>query len=112
MLGVWKFRHPPQAILVLYVERGVQGEVFADWRTFIVLGASLLLFSALVWLPFVHHVTRSLRVMANEAELISEGGFQVHVASARGDEIGRLRKARIGSACMPSGRRPASLMSC
>lgn len=57
-----------------------------------IVGMGVLLLSGLVWFPFVRRVTRRLRVMTDGAERISEGDFEVSVASHRGDEIGRLSR--------------------
>ena len=49
--------------------------------------------SALIWLPFVGRVSRRLRRLTSAAESISEGDFDVEVASKRTDELGRLSRA-------------------
>lgn len=91
-VGGEPYRHPPQAILVAYANSSKGSELFVDWRPLIAIGIGLLVFSGLVWLPFVHRVTRRLRVMTEGAERISEGNFKVNVVSSRGDEIGRLSR--------------------
>lgn len=91
-LGGEEFRHPPLGVLTMYAKRGERNEIFVDWRPLVFLGLGLLLLSGLVWFPFVRRVTRRLRVMTEGAERISEGDFEVNVASKRGDEIGRLSR--------------------
>lgn len=91
-LGGETFRHPPRGLLVMYVDQGAKSEIFVDWKPLVILGVGLLLFSGLVWLPFVHRVTKRLRLMTEGAERISEGDFEVNVASNRGDEIGGLSR--------------------
>ena len=91
-LGGGEYRHPPHGILTFYAKKGVSNEVFIDWSRFVLIGLGVLVLSGLVWLPFVLQVTRRLRVMTEGAERISEGDFQVNVASGRGDEIGRLSR--------------------
>lgn len=91
-LGGESFRHPPHGVLSFYVEKGTRSEVFINWGLFSLIGLGLLVLSGLVWLPFVLRVTKRLRLMTEGAERISEGDFQVNVASNRGDEIGRLSR--------------------
>ena len=91
-LGGGEFRHPPHGVLTFYAKKGERNEVFVDWSRIVLIGAGLLVLSGLVWLPFVLQVTKRLRLMTEGAERISEGDFQVKVASGRGDEIGRLSR--------------------
>ena len=89
---VKEYRHPPEGVLTFYAKRGGRNEIFINWSLFALIGVGLLVLSGLVWLPFVHRVTKRLRLMTEGAERISEGDFQVNVASSRGDEIGRLSR--------------------
>ncbi|GHC67642.1 sensor histidine kinase [Roseibacillus persicicus] len=91
-LGGDPHRHPPRAVLVAYSKERKRNELFVDFRPLVATGVGLIVFSGLLWLPFVHRVTKRLRVMAEGAEKISEGDFKVNVASPRGDEIGRLSR--------------------
>lgn len=91
-LGGEQFRHPPQAVLTFYAKKDARSEIFVDWRPLVLISLGLLVLSGLVWLPFVHRVTKRLRLMTEGAEKISEGDFKVNVASSRGDEIGRLSR--------------------
>jgi two-component system sensor histidine kinase CpxA len=88
-----EFLHPPDGIIVASSERPSGNRVFVDWRPWFWATLAVLLVSALIWLPFVHRVTRRLRHLTDAAESISEGEFDVEVASARGDELGRLSRA-------------------
>lgn len=91
-LGAERYRHPPQAVLVFYNDGSQRDEVFADFRPLVIAGVGLVVLSGVLWLPFVHRVTKRLRVMTEGAERISQGDFAVNVASRRGDEIGRLSR--------------------
>lgn len=91
-LGNDRYRHPQQAILVFYSDGSQRDRVFIDLRPLVGVGIGLVALSGVLWLPFVHRVTRRLRVMTEGAERISEGDFAVKVASRRGDEIGRLSR--------------------
>ncbi len=88
-----EFRHPPDGIIVASSARASGNRVFVDWRPWLWAVLAVLAVSALIWLPFVHRVTRRLRRLTEAAESISEGEFDVEVASDRGDELGRLSRA-------------------
>ena len=47
----------------------------------------------LLWLPFVHGLTRSVANLTRTAERIAEGNFDAPRATKRGDELGRLHNA-------------------
>ena len=49
--------------------------------------------SALLWLPFVRGLTRSIGELTRATERIAEGQFDVQVSGNRGDELGRLAHA-------------------
>jgi len=67
--------------------------IFYDGRPWLWAIAGGLFVSALIWLPFVGRVSRRLRRLTSAAESISEGDFDVEVASKRTDELGRLSRA-------------------
>ncbi|HCQ37567.1 MAG TPA: hypothetical protein DIV39_00295 [Verrucomicrobiales bacterium] len=92
-LGSREYRHPPEALLV--VTSGALGgnRIFYDGRPWLWTIAGGLFVSALIWLPFVGRVSRRLRRLTSAAESISEGDFDVEVASKRTDELGRLSRA-------------------
>lgn len=85
--------HPPDGIIVASSARPSGNRVFVDWRPWFWTVLAVLAVSALIWLPFVHRVTQRLRRLTDAAESISEGEFDVEVASERGDELGRLSRA-------------------
>ena len=58
----------------------------------LVVAAAVLLFSALLWIPLVRHITGPLVRMTRAAEEIAKGNFNVSIHEPRADEIGRLAK--------------------
>jgi two-component system sensor histidine kinase CpxA len=66
------------------------GGLFFDVWPWVVVGVGALLFSAVFWFPLVRSLTRSLAQMTRATEQIAEGRFDVRMASARRDELGRL----------------------
>ena len=87
-----RYRHSPIGLLVFYSDGSSKDEVFVDFRPLIFVGVCLIVLSGVMWLPFVLRVTKRLRVMTEGAERISEGDFDVNLASRRGDELGRLSR--------------------
>lgn len=87
------YRHPPDAVVVASSSSLSGNDIFFDWRPWIWALMAVLIVSALIWLPFVGRVSRRLRRLTNAAELMSEGDFNVSVASERNDELGRLSRA-------------------
>ena len=92
-LGNREYRHPPDGLVVASSETLGGNEIFYDWRPWLWVIVGVLLVSALIWLPFVGRVSRRLRRLTSAAESISEGNFDVEVASRRTDELGRLSRA-------------------
>lgn len=92
-LGSREFRHPPEGLVVASSATLGGNEIFFDWRPWLWAIAAVLLVSALIWLPFVGRVSHRLRRLTEAAESISEGNFEVEVASPRTDELGRLSRA-------------------
>lgn len=92
-LGNREHRHPPDAVVAASAESLGGNEIFFDWRPWLWAIGAVLLVSALIWLPFVGRVSRRLRRLTSAAESISEGNFEVEVASKRTDELGRLSRA-------------------
>lgn len=64
--------------------------LFFDPARWLKIGAGAILFSALLWLPFVRGITRSMSQMTRATGLLAEGRFDVRVDDARRDELGRL----------------------
>jgi two-component system, OmpR family, sensor histidine kinase CpxA len=69
------------------------GGLFFDLTPWVVTGLGGLVLSALIWLPFVRSITRSLSQMTRTTEQISIGRFDTRVGAKRGDELGRLAEA-------------------
>lgn len=88
-----EFKHPPDGIIVASAESLGGNDVFFDWRPWAWTLVGVLLVSALIWFPFVRRMSRRLRTLTSAAESISEGDFDVEVASQRTDELGRLSRA-------------------
>ena len=66
------------------------GGIFFDPTPWLEMGGGAIVFSALLWLPFVRGVTRSIGRMTRATEQIAEGRFDVRVTGARRDELGSL----------------------
>jgi two-component system sensor histidine kinase CpxA len=69
------------------------GGLFIDFTPWVLAGFGALLFSALLWLPLVHGVTRALSQMTTVTEQIAQGNFEAKVQQHRRDELGRLGQA-------------------
>ena len=85
---------PPRSVTLLFASESLHGGgLFFDYAPWLELGGGLVLVSVLMWLPFVHGLTRSLARMTNTAEEIARGHFDPPAPSARRDELGRLGRA-------------------
>jgi two-component system sensor histidine kinase CpxA len=82
----------PQVLLIVS-DSITGGGLFFDWTPWLVAGLGALALSALLWLPFVRSVTRSLGRMTHATTEISRGRFETRVPSKRTDELGRLAEA-------------------
>lgn len=80
-------------VLLIVSDSLTGGGLFFDFTPWILAGCGSLIFSALIWLPFVRSITRSLGQMTRTTSAISVGRFDVRVPSERGDELGRLAGA-------------------
>lgn len=83
----------PSVTLLLASESLRGGGLFFDYVPWLVLGGGLVGISVLMWLPFVHGLTRSLSRMTQVAEHIAHGRFEPPHLSRRRDELGRLGRA-------------------
>ncbi|MDP0490093.1 MAG: HAMP domain-containing sensor histidine kinase [Verrucomicrobiota bacterium JB023] len=92
-IGNDEHRHPPIGVLAIKASKGQGDRIFANTRPLVGAGIGLVVLSGLLWLPFVYRVRSRLTLITAGAERISEGDFGVNLASARGDEIGRLSRA-------------------
>ena len=81
---------PRPVTLLISSDRITGGGLFFDPLPWLALGAGALLLSALVWLPIVSGITRSIRRVNTAARSIAEGRFDVRVPDNRRDELGEL----------------------
>lgn len=82
---------PPEPLTLVAVSDSINGGgLFFDPMPWLAVGAGAILFSALLWLPLVRGITRSIRQMTHATEQIAEGRFDVRVNGARRDELGSL----------------------
>ena len=85
--------HRPIPGLLLAVSDSMTGNgFFFDPLPWMVVAASVLLISALLWIPLVRNITKPLVRMTRAAEEIAKGNFNVSIHEPRADEIGRLAK--------------------
>jgi len=66
---------------------------FFDPNPVIIAAATVILISALFWIPLVRNITRPLARMTLASEEIAKGRFDVRIEQSRADEIGRLAGA-------------------
>lgn len=83
----------PPHVLLIASDSITGGGLFFDFRPWVVAGCGGLVVSALLWLPFVRSITRSLGQMTRTTADISVGHFEARVASCRRDELGQLAEA-------------------
>ena len=69
------------------------GGLFVDVRPWLFAALGAVALSALLWLPFVRGLTRSIGELTRATERIAEGQFDIQVSGKRGDELGRLAHA-------------------
>jgi two-component system sensor histidine kinase CpxA len=69
------------------------GGLFVDVRPWLIAVLGAVLLSALLWVPFVRGLTRSLGELTGATERIAEGQFDIQVSVTRRDELGRLGHA-------------------
>ncbi len=85
---------PPPSVTLLFASESLHGGgLFFDYTPWLALGVGLVVVSVLMWLPFVHGLTRSLARMTHTAEEIARGHFDPPAVSPRRDELGRLGRA-------------------
>lgn len=92
ILPGWNRREGP-LFLVIVTDAITGGGLFFDVKPWLwgLFGAMSL--SALLWLPFVSGITRSIRANMQATEQISKGHFDIRVPENRSDELGRLSHA-------------------
>ncbi len=64
--------------------------LFFDPKPWLFMGCAVLGLSALVWIPFVRGVTKSVARMTRATGQIAEGRFEIQLPVSRRDELGRL----------------------
>jgi two-component system sensor histidine kinase CpxA len=69
------------------------GGLFLNYVPWLVVVAVVLLLSALIWLPLVRGITKSISQMTRTTAQIAEGRFDARVKSNRADELGRLSES-------------------
>src|SRR5437867_4649943 len=69
------------------------GGLFVDVKPWLFAALGAVALSALLWLPFVRGLTRSIGELTGATERIAEGQFDIQVQGSRGDELGRLAHA-------------------
>ena len=85
---------PPGAAILLAVSDSLTGNgFFFDPLPWMVVAATVILISVLLWIPMVRNITRPLARMTRATEDIANGRFDVFIHEPRSDEIGRLAKA-------------------
>ena len=89
----WRTRGSASVTLLITSESLRGGGLFFDYVPWLALGGALAGISVLMWLPFVHGLTRALSRMTQAAEHIARGRFEPPPASRRRDELGRLNRA-------------------
>ena len=83
----------PYDLMLVVWKTDRASQVFFSWRPILIAIIGLLVLSSLLWVPFVYRATRRLVILTRAAESISEGDFEIDVASDRGDELGRLSRS-------------------
>ncbi|GEP45787.1 sensor histidine kinase [Brevifollis gellanilyticus] len=88
----WNRRDGP-LILMIVTDRITGGGLFFDVKPWFLALFGAMAVSALLWLPFVSGITRSVRANMHATEQIARGQFDVRVPENRSDELGRLSHA-------------------
>ncbi|MCI5147000.1 MAG: sensor histidine kinase, partial [Candidatus Electrothrix sp. AR3] len=79
--------------LLLAVSDSVTGNgFFFDPLPWMVVAATMILISVLLWIPLIRNITQPLGRMTKAAEEIARGNFTVSIHEPRADEIGRLAR--------------------
>jgi len=81
---------PGPAVILVRSETFSAGGLFFDFKPWLLAGGGVVLLSALIWLPFVGSMTRSVSQMTRATEQIADGRFDVRVDERRRDELGQL----------------------
>jgi two-component system sensor histidine kinase CpxA len=81
---------PMPATLVVLSSTLSAGGLFFDFRPWLAVGFGVMVLSALLWLPLVRSLTRSIGQMTQATRQIAEGRFDGRVNEQRRDELGSL----------------------
>ena len=84
---------PEAAILLVHATSAWSMLRLLDLQPWILAGFGVLALSLLLWLPFVHGVTRALGQLTAATGRIAEGRFETRVSEGRGDELGALGRS-------------------
>ena len=84
---------PAPLVLVAVSPSFTGAGLFFDLTPWVSLGAGAVLLSALLWLPLVRDLSRSIAQLTAAANQIAEGRFDVRVDARRRDELGALGRA-------------------
>lgn len=74
------------------------GGLLFDLKPWLVVGLGAMVLSALLWIPLVRGITRSIAQMNHATRQIAQGRFDVRVDDRRRDELGALGEAINGMA--------------
>ena len=84
----------PRFVTLLLASDSLRGDgLFFQYTPWLLLGGGMVLVSVLLWLPFMHGLTRDLGRMTSTAEEIAQGRFEPAPDLRRRDELGRLGRA-------------------
>jgi two-component system sensor histidine kinase CpxA len=67
--------------------------MFFEPEPWVLLALAIVALAALLWLPFVRHLTRPIARLTDAAGQIAQGRFDVRVHESRNDEIGVLARS-------------------
>lgn len=86
-------RPPHEGLLVIRATSLGAGGLFFDPRPWLLAGAAAILLSALLWLPFVRGITRTLAGMTQATQRIADGDFAITLTRRSRDELGSLAES-------------------
>lgn len=86
-------RHGAGPILIVASPSLAAGGLFFEPGPWIIGGLGMIALSALIWIPFVRHITWQLAEMTRATERVAEGNFDARVAAGGGLELSRLADA-------------------
>jgi len=84
-----RLRNRPLALLAVSHSLSAGGLLF-DFKPWLAVGLGAVILSALLWIPLVRGITRSIGQMTHATRQIAEGRFDGRVSERRRDELGAL----------------------